>query len=169
MSTAELAAEHLHAGFRIEQMSEHDLVEVVEIEQLCGLSQWGWDAYHTELAKAEAIMLVARPLAPEALNGRGVAGYIAARLGAGEVHVNNIGVREEARRLGLGRVLLGLALDLAAARGAGEAVLEVRAGNRVAQALYRRLGFAAVGERRKYYRDPVEDAVIMTKALGPAA
>jgi ribosomal-protein-alanine N-acetyltransferase len=169
MSTARLVAEHTHAGFSIVQMSEHDLLEVVEIEQTCGLSQWGWEAYHTELAKAEAIMLAARASGPEALNGRSVAGYIAARLGAGEVHVNNIGVREEARRLGLGRVLLGLALDLAAEQGAREAILEVRAGNHVAQALYRRLGFNVVGERRRYYREPVEDALIMTRALGPAA
>jgi ribosomal-protein-alanine N-acetyltransferase len=169
MSEARLVAEHTHAGFRIGEMNEHDLLEVVEIEHLCGLSQWGWEAYHTELAKAEAIMLVARAASPQALNGRGLAGYIAARLGAGEVHVNNIGVREEVRRLGLGRVLLGLALDLAAGQGAREAVLEVRAGNHVAQALYRRLGFAVVGERRKYYRDPVEDALVMTRALGPGA
>ena len=169
MSTASLVAGQTHAGFRVTQMSEHDLLEVVEIEQLCGLSQWGWEAYHTELAKDEAIMLVALADATELLNGRRLAGYIAARLGAGEVHVNNIGVREEARRLGLGRVLLGLALELATGRGAREAVLEVRVGNRVAQALYRRLGFDIVGERRRYYREPVEDALIMTKALGPAA
>lgn len=169
MSTAELVSGQTHAGFRVVPMSEHDLLEVVEIEHLCGLSQWGWEAYHTELAKDEAIMLVARAAAPEALNGRALAGYIAARLGAGEVHVNNIGVREEVRRLGLGRVLLGRALELAAGRGAREAVLEVRAGNRVAQGLYRRLGFRVVGERRRYYRDPSEDALIMTRALGPAA
>jgi len=169
MSKAGLSAEQTHAGFRLTPMSEHDLLEVVEIELACGLSQWGWDAYHAELSKPEAIMLVARAPSPEALNGRRLAGYVAARLGAGEVHVNNIGVREEVRRLGLGRALLGLALELAAAQGAGEAVLEVRAGNRVAQALYRRLGFEVVGERRRYYREPVEDALVMTRRLGPTA
>jgi [ribosomal protein S18]-alanine N-acetyltransferase len=169
MSTAGLSAEHTHAGFRLVQMGEHDLLEVVEIEQSCGLSQWGWDAYHAELGKPEAIMLVARAPGAEALNGRQLAGYVAARLGAGEVHVNNIGVRDEARRLGLGSALLGLALDVAAERGAGEAVLEVRAGNLPAQALYRRLGFEVVGQRRRYYREPVEDALVMTKRLGPTA
>jgi len=169
MSTARLVAEQTHAGFLIGQMSEHDLLEVVEIEESCGLSLWGWDAYRTELARDEAIMLVARPKTPDVLNGRGVAGYVAARLGADEVHVNNIGVRVEARRLGLGAVLLGLALDLAALHGARGAVLEVRAGNRVAQALYRRFGFRVVGERRRYYREPVEDALVMTRRLGPTA
>jgi [ribosomal protein S18]-alanine N-acetyltransferase len=122
-----------------------------------------------ELARPEAIMLVARGRLPEVLNGKQLAGYIAARLGADEVHVNNIGVRPEARRLGLGGVLLGLALGLAREGGAREAILEVRAGNHVAQALYRRYGFRVVGERRRYYRDPVEDALVMTRRLGPTA
>lgn len=169
MSTARLVAGHTHAGFHVGQMSEHDLLEVVEIEETCGLSPWGWDAYRTELSKPEAIMLVARGKIPEVLNARSVAGYIAARLGADEVHVNNIGVRAEARRLGLGGVLLGLALDLAAENGARAALLEVRAGNRDAQALYRRFGFEVVGERRRYYREPAEDALVMTKRLGPTA
>lgn len=169
MSSAKLIEEYAHAGFVIGQMGEHDLLEVVEIEEACGLSLWGWDAYRAELEKPEAIMLVARGRMPEVLNGREVAGYVAARLGADELHVNNIGVRFEARRLGLGGVLLGLALDLAARGGARSAVLEVRAGNLPAQALYRRLGFAVVGERRRYYREPVEDALVMTRRLGPTA
>ncbi|HEV3468448.1 MAG TPA: ribosomal protein S18-alanine N-acetyltransferase [Pyrinomonadaceae bacterium] len=169
MSSARLTAEYTHAGFLISQMSEHDLLEVVEIEETCGLSQWGWDAYRTELEKPEAIMLVARGRLPEVLNGRAVAGYVAARVGADEVHVNNIGVRPEARRLGLGGVLLGLALELAERGGARSAVLEVRAGNRAAQALYRRYGFEVAGERRRYYREPVEDALVMTRRLGPKA
>jgi ribosomal-protein-alanine N-acetyltransferase len=169
MSSARLVFEYEHAGFLVGQMSEHDLLEVVEIEETCGLSQWGWEAYRTELERPEAIMLVARGKLPEVLNGRRLAGYIAARMGADEVHVNNIGVRPEARRLGLGGTLLGLALGLAQESGAREAVLEVRAGNRVAQALYRRYGFRAVGERRRYYRDPVEDALVMTRRLGPPA
>lgn len=167
MSSARLNREYEHAGFVIGQMVEHDLLEVVEIEEVCGLSQWGWDAYRAELDRPEAIMLAARGRVPDALNGRAVAGYIAARMGADEVHVNNIGVRFEARRLGLGAALLGLALDLAARGGARAAVLEVRAGNLPAQALYRRLGFAVVGERRRYYREPVEDALVMTRRLGP--
>ena len=45
-------------------MSEHDLLEVVEIEETTGLSQWGWEAYRAELARPEAVMLVVRRVAP---------------------------------------------------------------------------------------------------------
>ena len=169
MARAELRAALERAGCVIEPMNEHDLLEVVEIEETTGLSQWGWDAYRAELEKPEAIMLVARRNAPDARTGRRLGGYIAARMNADELHVNNIGVWPESRRRGVGGALLGAALDLAARCGAAEAVLEVRAGNVPALLLYERFGFAVIGERRNYYREPVEDAKIMTRRLAPTA
>ncbi len=169
MSRAELKVELEGAGCAIVPMTEHDLLEVVEIEETTGLSQWGWEAYRAELEKQEAVMLVARRNTPDALTGRSLSGYIAARINADELHVNNIGVWPESRRRGIGGALLGAALELAARCGAREAVLEVRAGNLAALLLYDRFGFAVVGERRNYYREPPEDAKIMTRRLTPAA
>jgi [ribosomal protein S18]-alanine N-acetyltransferase len=167
MSRTCLKLEIEKAGCYIEQMSEHDLLEVVEIEETTGLSQWGWDAYRLELSKPEAVMLVARRQTPELLDGKSLSGYIAARINADELHINNIGIRPEARRRGLGSALLELALDIGAGLGARLSVLEVRAGNLAAQALYERAGFALVGERRNYYKSPVENAKIMTMPLSP--
>src|SRR5690348_17665564 len=46
----------------IMRMSEHDLLEVVEIEEQSGLSRWGWAAYYAELQSGNReLMLVARP------------------------------------------------------------------------------------------------------------
>ena len=50
----------LGVSIRIERMSEHDLLDVVAIEKISGLSPWGWDAYYKELQSADSIMLVAR-------------------------------------------------------------------------------------------------------------
>jgi ribosomal-protein-alanine N-acetyltransferase len=157
------------AGCVITSMNEHDLLEVVEIEETTGLSQWGWDAYRSELSKPEAVMLVARKSVPDPLSGRRLSGYIAARINADELHINNIGVWPDARRRGVGGTLLGAALDIAGRCGALEAVLEVRAGNVAALLMYERFGFAVVGERRNYYREPAEDAKIMTRRLAPTA
>jgi [ribosomal protein S18]-alanine N-acetyltransferase len=169
MARARMRVELERAGCVIVPMSEHDLMEVVEIEETTGLSQWGWEAYRSELEKPEAVMLVARRNAPEDETGRRLSGYIAARINADELHINNIGVWADARRRGVGGALLGAALELAARCGAYEAVLEVRAGNLPAQAMYERLGFEVVGERRNYYKEPVEDAKIMTRRLAPTA
>jgi ribosomal-protein-alanine N-acetyltransferase len=169
MARAELRLALERAGCVIEPMTEHDLLEVVEIEETTGLSQWGWDAYRAELEKPEAIMLVARRDTPDEQTGRRLGGYIAARMNGDELHVNNIGVWPESRRQGVGGALLGAVLDVAGRCGAAEAVLEVRAGNLPALMLYERFGFAVVGQRRNYYREPAEDAKIMTRRLAPTA
>ncbi|HEX6626105.1 MAG TPA: GNAT family N-acetyltransferase [Pyrinomonadaceae bacterium] len=146
-------------------MTEHDLLEVVAIEESCGLSLWGWDAYRAELDRPESIMLVARREAPTHMSEQRLRGFIAARVQAGELHVNNIGVREGERRQGVGGFLLGRALRVGAHYGAGAALLEVRVGNAAAQALYRAHGFVVTGRRRGYYKEPREDALVMARRL----
>ena len=145
-------------------MTEHDLLEVCQIEELSRLSAWGWDAYHKELESSQdTIMLVAR--VDSALYGFGVGAFIVARLIAEELHVNNVAVRPEFRRNRIGSKLLETTLQVAQRYGAKLAHLEVRAGNEVAQRLYVRCGFRATGRRRNYYRSPTEDAVLMSLVL----
>jgi ribosomal-protein-alanine N-acetyltransferase len=82
-----------------------------------------------------------------------------------ELHVLNVAVVAGARRRRIG---LALARDIVAhARESGIARihLEVRRGNEPAIALYRGLGFAETGVRRRYYGDG-EDALELTLALG---
>jgi ribosomal-protein-alanine N-acetyltransferase len=47
--------------------------------------------------------------------------------------------------------------------------LEVRESNSAALALYASRGFAAVGRRRRYYRDPIEDGLLLRADLPVAA
>ena len=146
----------------ISPMTEHDLLEVVEIEQTSGLSPWGWDAYHRELQSSDrGLMWVAR-LEIKSVGARSLAGYVVGRLVADELHINNIAVRQEFRRTGIARALLSRVLTEAKGFRAARAFLEVRAGNTAAQALYENCGFCAVGRRRNYYSNPPEDALIMT-------
>jgi ribosomal-protein-alanine N-acetyltransferase len=157
--------------FYVEPMTEHDLLEVVEIEEASGLSRWGWEAYHAELTQGEhALMLVARPtVQSDAANTEKVKGFIAARLIAGEVHINNVAVRHHYRRGGIGSALLLAVLDRAAKNGSETAFLEVRAGNAPAQALYKRCGFKVTGRRANYYSGPLEDALVMSLAIRSSA
>lgn len=152
------------SGYAIAETTAHDLLEVVEIEETSGLSRWGWESYHDELSRADSIMLVARRTSPDEA-GNYIYGFVAARLGAEELHVNNIGVRERARQRGIGTALLDQAMRRGLLMGAQSVLLEVRASNVTAQTLYLRQGFEIVGRRRNYYHDPVEDALVMKKAL----
>jgi ribosomal-protein-alanine N-acetyltransferase len=150
-------------GILIIRMSEHDLLEVVEIEEQSGLSRWGWAAYYAELHGANRdLMLIAKPSGIESR----IAGYIVARETAGELHINNVAVRAEYRRRGIGAALLGRVLQEARRRKANAAFLEVRSANRAAQALYEKCGFKAIARRADYYSEPREDAVVMSLVLG---
>lgn len=158
-------------AIQISQMTEHELLDVVEIEETCGLSRWGWDAYHAELApEKNSIMLVARSQ-HEGLTSTGevINGFIATRLIASELHINNVAVRHGYRRLGIAKKLLEAAINEAARKGAQIAFLEVRAGNVAAQALYARCGFKVTGRRSCYYTQPLEDALVMTLAIRSSA
>lgn len=154
----------------ISYMTEHELLEVVDLEQSCGLSHWGWDAYHAELQSDHRhLMLVARVGTREGNDGEMIAGYIVARLTAGELHINNLAVREASRRWGVGTALLKRIIETARLGGAVAAFLEVRAGNSAAQAFYEKSGFFVAGRRRNYYQAPVEDALIMSVQIALVA
>jgi len=151
----------------IMRMSEHDLLEVVEIEEQSGLSRWGWVAYYAELQSGNReLMLVARPMHSSIVQSGPIAGYIVARETAGELHINNVAVRAEYRRRGIGAALLDRVLQEACRRKANTVLLEVRSANLAAQALYEKSGFRAIARRANYYSEPREDAVVMSLVLG---
>ena len=77
-----------------------------------------------------------------------------------------IAVREALRRRGTGRALLEGVEGWAREHRGLRLILEVRAGNVGAQRLYRGLGWSETGRRREYYREPMEDAVVMERLPG---
>ncbi|MEQ6918603.1 ribosomal protein S18-alanine N-acetyltransferase [Halomonas aquatica] len=78
-------------------------------------------------------------------------------------------VARECRRQGLADRLLGVVIETAKAWRVERLLLEVRAGNGPAVALYRRAGFNEDGRRRGYYPPraghPREDALLMSLPL----
>jgi ribosomal-protein-alanine N-acetyltransferase len=150
----------------LDRMTEHDLLEVVALEEMCKLSPWGWDAYHTELqSTTNSLMLVARVDSTTREADRPIVGFIVARALADEIHINNVAVKPEFRGRGIGRMLMKTALAWGRERHARQAILEVRAGNDRAHQLYRGCGFEVIGRRRRYYKSPVEDALLMAVSL----
>lgn len=97
-----------------------------------------------------------------------VAGYVVARSVGDEGEILNLGVAQAHRRQGIGRALVERMLALLAGREVRTIYLEVRESNAGARALYQSLGFAEVGRRRRYYRRPVEDAVVLRAAIAVA-
>lgn len=84
-----------------------------------------------------------------------------------EAHIATLATHPDFRRQGIAKRLLITALNSAHAEGAQSAMLEVRAGNTIAQTMYQTFGFEAVGRRQRYYKDNFEDAVLMTLSRLP--
>ena len=98
----------------------------------------------------------------------GVEGYAGLDHGGDGADVMTVAVVPAQRGCGLGDLLLGELLRLAADGGAGSVMLEVRADNVAARRLYERHGFEEVSVRRRYYRRPGAldvDAVVMRRRL----
>ncbi len=157
------------SSFLVEPMTEVDLPEVVCVEEISGLSRWGFAAYQRELRENDlAIMLVARP-AGRSWSAHRVVGFLCSSIIMDEWHINNVATRPEFRRRGIARELLLEGLASARYRGARFSLLEVRATNLAAQALYLHLGFHVVSRRPRYYANPTEDAMVLRMDLREAA
>jgi ribosomal-protein-alanine N-acetyltransferase len=90
-----------------------------------------------------------------------VMGFIVARCFEDEWEIENVVVEAEARRQGLGALLLCNLMEHARREHARRIYLEVREGNSAARKLYERWGFREVGRRRGYYSAPPEDALLL--------
>jgi ribosomal-protein-alanine N-acetyltransferase len=140
----------------VDRMKVDDLPAVHVIERESFSTPWPSHAYRQELENNRlAHYIVARW-------GDEIVGFAGMWLLVDEAHVTTFATRLAWRRQGIGERLLLALLDLAAARGAHEATLEVRPSNTSARQLYEKYGFKVVGVRPRYYSDNNEDALIMT-------
>ena len=95
------------------------------------------------------------------LQGRAVA-FVAVRIQGPEMDIVNLAVTPARRRRGLGRKLLLAMLEYASQVGIRRAFLEVRESNLEARGLYASAGFLESQRRRGFYRDPPEDALLLS-------
>jgi N6-L-threonylcarbamoyladenine synthase len=131
---------------------------------------WSADAMRGELTTRHGWYLVAidDDATDDAPGGEpGILGYagLSCPRGAHAADVQTIAVAAASRGRGIGRALLTRLLAEAHARGAREVLLEVRADNPVAQALYASLGFEPIAVRPHYYQPDDVDAVVMRAPL----
>ena len=96
-----------------------------------------------------------------------IIGYVVLMVALDEAHLLTIGVAVKRQKLGFGARLLRHAMQIGLASGARRMLLEVRASNTSALALYRHFGFREIGLRRAYYPadDGREDALVLERTL----
>jgi [ribosomal protein S18]-alanine N-acetyltransferase len=133
-----------------------DLSAMIELERHAATAaHWSREQYE-ELFRSSATGRIALVLSEESC----LQGLVIARVVGAEWEIENIAVAGPARRRGLGTRLLGELLDMARAQGAVAVFLEVRESNQAARTLYEKWAFCEGGRRRRYYKNPDEDAIL---------
>jgi ribosomal-protein-alanine N-acetyltransferase len=135
-----------------------DLPEVLRIEQEALPDPWNEGQLAGEMQVNNGVSVVAEQ------DGR-VCGYAFFRTCTPESELLRLAVAREWRRQGVGNTLLEQALHRFSKQGYATCFLEVRSSNEAARRLYLKAGFLEVGLRKKYYSQPIEDAVQLCRNL----
>jgi ribosomal-protein-alanine N-acetyltransferase len=147
----------------LERPVQDDAWALARLEERSFSHPWTAAEFLRALKGTASLVVLRDPRAARAPD-RGIRAYCAFQAVADEAEIHNLAVHTEHRRRGLGRLTLGLVLELLARRGVREVHLEVRAGNAAALGLYRVSGFEVAGARRDYYSRPREDAVLLRRS-----
>lgn len=118
-------------------------------------AQWSSEQYHQILANSPShrkVLIIEEQSVLQA--------FLVGRVLDAEWEVENIVVASSRRRQGQGRQLLDEFLKISKGEGAKTIFLEVRESNSAARRLYEKCGFAENGRRQRYYKEPVEDAIL---------
>jgi ribosomal-protein-alanine N-acetyltransferase len=144
---------------KLERMRWWHIEAVLPIElDLFGAERWSATMFWNELAGGHHYLVATA-------DGE-VVGYAGLAVsGPDEAWVQNLAVRRDAQRRGVGRALLEALLAEARCRAVTTVLLEVAVDNAPAQKLYASHGFEPVGVRRGYYQPSNTDALVMRNDL----
>lgn len=145
---------------KIRPMTEADVVQAVIIEREIFSRPWTEENFRDSLRLENTIYIVA-----EVEETGEIAGYCGCYQALDEGNITNVAVKMPMRRKGIASALLEEMLHIGLESGIERLVLEVRVSNKNAIALYEKYGFENAGLRRRFYADPVEDAMIMLRRL----
>ena len=135
------------------RVSREHLGAIAELEAQCFSEPWSEASLE--------LLLTDAALGVVALREQTVVGYGGMLLAPGEGQITNLAVSPDARRCGIGARILEALCAEARKCNAEQISLEVRVSNAAAIALYTSHGFAAAGIRKRFYRNPTEDAFVM--------
>ena len=148
-----------HEPVRVRPLTISRLDEVLAIERASFSDPWSREMFRSEL------MVGGGTYARFAERGGALVGYLCAVLVLDEAHLGNLAVSPSERRMGVAQILLDDLIESAREAGAKRVTLEVRESNEGARKFYYKNEFIDVAIRKNYYRNPVEDAIVMFRSL----
>ena len=141
---------------RIEKMTADCLNAVAALEEECFSHPWSKQSLSESLENEYSVFLVA-------VEDGKIVGYVGMEVIVDEGYIFNVAVSADYRRRGVGYALVRELVTYGMKNSLCFITLEVRQSNAAAISLYSKFGFIRAGERKNYYSDPEENAVLMTK------
>ena len=145
---------------RIVPITPEHIDQLVAMEKRCFTDPWTRGMFRSELEVAGGTY-ARGALAPDDK----LVAYSFAIIVLEEAHLGNLAVDPAYRRKGIAQALLMDLLNMARKNGVRRVTLEVRESNEIARNFYARNGFVDIAMRKDYYRNPVEDAIVMMLIL----
>lgn len=139
-------------------MTSGQLDDVYIIETECFSHPWSKQSLEEELNNETSLFLVAK-------EENEVIGYIGMSIVIDEGYIFNVAVRESYRNKGVATALINELVTYGKKNNFSFITLEVRESNLPAISLYSKFGFIKAGERKDYYSNPKENAILLTKYL----
>lgn len=137
---------------------------ILTLEQACAEApHWSPAVWQRILSREEAQQPARAAFIAEGSNG--ILGFAVVSCAAGVAEIESIAVHPSVRCQGIGKGLCHAAFDWSRTADAAVIELEVRASSVAAHALYASLGFTEQGRRSGYYRNPADDAILMSAPL----
>jgi len=134
------------------------LSSVYEIEVASNPNPWTEDQIRLELDLPNSDLYCA-------FQSNKLVGFSIVRTYPPEAELLEIAVCKAFLNMGVGTLLINETLTSLKRIGIKTLHLEVRKNNQAAINLYRKFSFKEVGERKEYYKGPVEDSLLMTLEL----
>lgn len=156
----ERAEKERKAVVSIRQMKVEDAAAIAEVEHQTFSDAWSEKAILDTLRNPKTICLVAEKIGK-------IVGYCIVYTADDEADIARIAVLKESRRFGIASELIH-ALDVICWENQIQIImLDVRVSNDGARAFYEKHGFTQDGIRENYYKNPIEDAILMSRAVIP--
>lgn len=154
----ERAEKERKAVVSIRQMKVEDAAAIAEMEHQTFSDAWSEKAILDTLRNPKTICLVAEKIGK-------IVGYCIVYTADDEADIARIAVLKESRRFGIASELIH-ALDVICWENQIQIImLDVRVSNDGARAFYEKHGFTQDGIRENYYKNPIEDAILMSRAV----
>lgn len=143
------------ADVLVRQADIRDVDDIYEIEHLCFPDPWSKESLVYELEENPRAFYIVAELDSQ------VVGYAGLWWIVDEGHITNVAVRPGFRSRKIATGIINVLLDFTLQEGIKHHTLEVRKSNTPAIGLYEKFGFKVEGERKGYYLNNGEDALIM--------